>query len=347
MSTPRNDPSADPAADRPAAPGAAAAEDAARTPSQPPVQMAPPLPRRLRPETLARTLCGALAAFLLGLNCIFCVGVLLFPVALVKLITPARSRIRDLCDRILHAVAKLWIDNNGRWQRLTQDLTLDVDGVQTLRRSGWYLVTCNHQSWVDVVLLQRVLSGRIPLLKFFLKRELIYVPFMGFAWWALDFPFMYRHSKEFLARHPEQRGKDLLVTRKACARFSRVPTSVFNFLEGSRVTAAKHAQQASPYRYLLRPKAAGLALAVQALGDKFSSLLSLTIIYPDGVPTFWEFLCNRVPRIQVRAREVQIPQSLMRGDYEGDADYRRRFQDFVNTHWAEKDEEIHALRAAL
>ncbi|MFO0580551.1 MAG: acyltransferase [Polyangia bacterium] len=312
-------------------------------PSAPSHPASPASQSALRPKSTLRTLRGGAAAFLLGLNVIFCVCFLLLPVALVKLLSPSQGRLRDACDRVLNRIGELWIDNNRRWQVLTQNTRWDVAGVENLRPDSFYLVTCNHQSWVDIMVLQRVLAHRIPLLKFFLKRQLIYVPLMGFAWWALDFPFMTRASKETLAKHPERRGRDLLATRKACERFSRVPTSVLNFLEGTRFTAKKHAEQGAPYRHLLRPKAAGLALAVQALGDKFSSLLSVTILYPDGVPTFWDFLCDRVPRIVVRVRAVQIPEPLLHGDYEADAEYRGRFQAFVNDHWAEKDTELAQL----
>jgi 1-acyl-sn-glycerol-3-phosphate acyltransferase len=297
----------------------------------------PSAPGGLRPATPLRLLVGCVAALLLSLNVIFCVCFLLLPVALLKLLAPAQSRLRDGCDRVLNRIGELWIDNNRRWQELTQHTRWDIGGHEELRPDSFYLVTCNHQTWVDILVLQRALGGRIPLLKFFLKRSLLYVPLMGFAWWALDFPFMMRSSKEELARDPGRRVRDLQATRKACARFSRVPTSILNFLEGTRFTAAKHAEQRSPYRYLLRPKAAGLALAVQALGDKFSSLLSVTILYPDGIPTFWDFLCDRVPRIVVRTSRVPIPADLLSGDYEEDPDYRSRFQRFVNAHWADKD----------
>jgi 1-acyl-sn-glycerol-3-phosphate acyltransferase len=166
---------------------------------------------------------------------------------------------------------------------------------------------------------------------------------MGFAWWALDFPFMQRHSKEYLDKHPEARGSDLRATQIACERFSHTPTSILNFLEGTRFTVQKHAAQRSPYHHLLRPKAAGLAMAVQCLGDKFSSLLSVTIAYPDGIPTFWQFLCNRLPRVRVRVGTEPIPPALLCGDYGADAEYRQRFQGWVNGLWAQKDAELDAL----
>src|SRR5579863_10046354 len=98
-----------------------------------------------------------------------------------------------------------------------------VDGLQGLNRGGWYLVLSNHQSWVDIPVLQRTFNRRIPFLKFFLKQQLKWVPVLGLAWWALDFPFMQRYSKETLEQHPELRGKDKEATRIACERFRDLP----------------------------------------------------------------------------------------------------------------------------
>jgi 1-acyl-sn-glycerol-3-phosphate acyltransferase len=205
------------------------------------------------------------------------------------------------------------------------------------------MVNCNHQSWVDILVLQHLLNRRIPLLKFFLKQQLIWVPVMGLAWWALDFPFMRRHSEEFLKKHPEMRGRDQETTRKACEKFSLVPTSVMNFLEGTRFTAAKHARQQSPYRHLLKPKAGGLALALNAMGDKFQAILDVTIVYPDGVPTFWHFLQGRMRRVVVRARVLPIPLALVHSDYTASAESRAAFQAWVQQLWRDKDAQIDAL----
>jgi 1-acyl-sn-glycerol-3-phosphate acyltransferase len=181
-------------------------------------------------------------------------------------------------------------------------------------------------------------------MKFFLKQELIWVPVMGIAWWALDFPFLRRHNAEYLKKHPEQRRKDFETTKLACKKFATMPTSVMNFLEGTRFTKVKHDRQESPYQYLLRPKAGGIALALSVLGDKFNSLLNITIVYPDGIPTFWEFLCGKLQRVTVRVRSIEIPQHLLHGDYEGDENFRAAFQQWVQQLWQEKDWQIELLR---
>lgn len=286
---------------------------------------------------------GSIAALLLALNVIVWVSVL-FVFAVPKFLLPYPPLTRAL-NRILHWIGENWIACNSGWMRLTQKTQWDVQGLDGLNYHGWYLVVSNHQSWVDILVMQHLLNRRIPLLKFFIKRELIKVPLMGFAWWALDYPFLYRHSAAYLEKHPEQRGRDYEATRRACAKFSTISTSVMNFLEGTRFTKAKHERQQSEYRHLLRPKAGGLALALSALGDKFHSVLDITIVYPDGIPTFWEFLCGKVRRITVRMRTLEIPPELMQGDYENDPAFREAMHGWVQRLWQEKDNQIQALLA--
>jgi len=166
---------------------------------------------------------------------------------------------------------------------------------------------------------------------------------MGLAWWALDFPFMRRHSEEHLKKHPEMRAKDQEATRRACEKFALIPTSVMNFLEGTRFTPAKHQHQRSPYRYLLKPKTGGIALALNAMGDKFRAILDVTVVYPEGAPTFWHFLCGKVKRIIVRVQTVPVPRELADGDYAGDPAIRDAFQKWVQQLWLAKDAQIAAL----
>jgi len=292
---------------------------------------------------LPPTLTGIVASVLLGVNTLFWVPVLLF-FSLLKLVLPFTAA-RRVLGRVALWIAECWIAGNSGWMNLTQRTQWDVEGIADLDYRSWYLVSCNHQSWVDILVLQHLLNRRIPLLKFFIKRQLIWVPVMGLAWWALEFPFMRRHSEEYLQRHPEMRGKDQETTRRACERFSLIPTSVMSFLEGTRFTPAKHRRQGSPYRHLLKPKAGGLALALNAMGEKFRSILDVTIVYPDGPPTFWHFLCGRVERIVVRARSLPVPLELAAGDYAGDPAVREAFQQWVQSLWRDKDALIDALSA--
>jgi 1-acyl-sn-glycerol-3-phosphate acyltransferase len=284
---------------------------------------------------------GVVAFQMCATNTLACAGPL-FALAIPKFLVPDR-RLQAACDRALSRIAETWIDGNGLWMGWTQATRWDVEGVDDLAYRGWYLVASNHQSWVDIFVLQHVLNHRIPMLKFFLKRELIRVPVLGLAWWALDFPFLRRHDAETLARHPELRTQDIQTTRKACERFSRIPTSVMNFLEGTRFSEAKRETQGSPYRHLLKPKAGGIAHAIEALGDRFQSLLDVTIVYPGGRPSFWDFLAGRVTDVRVRVRSLPIPADLLQGDYDADPEFRARFQQWVQGLWEQKDRQIEEL----
>jgi 1-acyl-sn-glycerol-3-phosphate acyltransferase len=287
---------------------------------------------------------GVIAFTLLTINTLFWCA-LLFACALLKLVLPFRAA-RVRIDPLLNGIAACWIACNSGWMRLVQQTRWDVQGIDRLAYEGWYLVNCNHQSWVDIFVLQHLLNRRIPMLKFFLKQQLIYVPVIGLAWWALDFPFMKRHGKEQLRARPELRAQDAEATRRACEKFALVPTSVMNFAEGTRFTAAKHLAQASPYRHLLKPKAGALALALHAMGARFRSLVDVTIVYPGARPTFWEFLCGRTREVVVRVRQVPIPAEFCLGDYAGDPAFRAEFQKWLDRQWEDKDAQIEELVTA-
>ena len=304
---------------------------------------APPVVTPARPlfGWLPAPLRGAVAAALLVLNTLAWCGVL-FALALVRLVLPWQA-VRRVLDPWLNRVATAWIAGNSGWMRLTQRTEWDVEGAGDLRYADWYLVSCNHQSWVDIFALQHVLNRRIPLLKFFLKQQLIWVPVMGLAWWALDFPFLKRHSEAAMKRNPALREEDRRTARKACEKFALVPTSVMVFPEGTRFTPDKHRAQGSPYRNLLKPKTGAMALALDAMGEQFHSLIDVTIAYPGGAPSFWGFLCGRTPRVSLRIRRLPIPPEFTGADYAGDPAFRMKFRAWLDGLWQRKDEEIDAL----
>jgi 1-acyl-sn-glycerol-3-phosphate acyltransferase len=284
---------------------------------------------------------GVISSSLLGLNVIFWVTILLL-FSLLKFLLPI-PQLRRFFDRVLTWIAENWISCNSGWMKLTQKTKWDVKGLEGLNYNKWYLVVSNHQSWADIFVLQHLLNRRIRLLKFFLKRQLIWVPLIGLGWWALDFPFLRRYRAEYLKKYPWKKGKDLETTKKACGKFSRIPTSVMNFLEGTRFSVGKHLKQNSPYNYLLRPKSGGIALAMNVLGEKFHSLLDITIVYPDGAPTFWKFLCGKVKKVVVHFQTIEIPKHFLEGDYTGDGAFRERFNNWVQQLWQEKDRQIQLL----
>jgi 1-acyl-sn-glycerol-3-phosphate acyltransferase len=286
---------------------------------------------------------GTAAVLLLVLNTLFWCW-FLFAAALLKVLLPF-TPVQRLLRHGMHRVAETWIAGNMAWMDAVGPIAWDVQGLPTPDRQRSYLVTSNHQSWVDILVLQYQFNRRLPMLKFFLKKELIWVPVIGLCWWALEFPFMQRHSRATLDKHPEKRGEDLAATRAACARFKTNPVCVFNFLEGTRFTAAKHAAQGSPFRHLLKPRAGGIAFVLDAMGEQLAGMVDVTLHYPDGRPTFWQLLCGQVPRVRVQIAARPIPSAFIGRSYDEDAGYRAEFQRWVNALWEDKDALLDRLHA--
>ncbi|MFO7560973.1 MAG: acyltransferase [Desulfobacterales bacterium] len=289
---------------------------------------------------LPGTIRGILSMILVSLN-ILVMCTALFFAALLKLIIPFKFW-RKQCDAILIFISTTWVRNNAFFMKVMHRIHWDVQGVETLDKNEWYFVVSNHQSWVDIPVLQTVFMGRIPFLKFFLKKELIWVPILGVAWWALDFPFMKRYSQEFLRKYPHLNGKDIEITRKACQKFKTKPVSVMNFMEGTRFTRSKKEKQNSPYKHLLKPKAGGIAFVLSSMGEYLNSLVDVTIVYPEGVPNVWEFMCGKITHIKIRVQTRPITKELL-GDYFNDPVFRESFQEWVNDLWEKKDNTIDEL----
>ncbi|TVL54813.1 acyltransferase [Shewanella algae] len=262
--------------------------------------------------------------------------------SLIKLL-PIKP-LQRLCSHALDFCASAWISINGGIEKLLHPLKMHIDELPELSEQEWYMVVANHQSWVDILILQRLLNRRIPFLKFFLKKELIYVPVLGLAWWALDFPFMRRYSTAELKKNPKLRGKDIEITRKACTKFKHKPVSVMNFVEGTRFQPSKHQKQNSPFKHLLRPKAGGMAFALSAMGDQIHKLVDVTIYYPGKIPSFWDYISGRLPEVYLHL-EVKEIDSGMRGDYANDRQFKQAFQERLNALWQHKDEVLERLAA--
>ena len=266
----------------------------------------------------------------------------LLAVGVVKAVLPLGA-VRRACNPVLTGLAENWIAVNTAMIGAFTRTRFAIEGLDGLQRDGHYLVLANHQSWVDIVVLQKVFNRRIPLLRFFLKRQLFWVPVLGLAWWALDFPFMGRYTRKQIARNPELGRRDMEATRRACAKFRDIPVSVMNFVEGTRFTPAKHEGQASPYRYLLKPKSGGVAFVLDAMGDGLQAVLDVSIAYPGGRPTLVELMADRVPEVRVKVRQRPIPPELVAGNYQEDRAFRARFQQWMNAVWQEKDADLARL----
>lgn len=288
---------------------------------------------------------GALALSVMVLNTLIGIGPMML-IALVKVVAPSQG-LRRRCARAVMWIAEAWVDANIAVLNRLLDTRWEVRGNFEPRLDTSYLVLSNHQSWVDIPALVEALNGRVPYYKFFLKRELVWIPLLGQAFWALEYPLMRRYSSEYLEQHPEKKGRDLEITRKACEKCRGMPITVVNFPEGTRFTPAKHQAQQSSYRHLLRPKAGGISFVLASIGDQIDTILDISIVYPEGTPGFWDLLANRVPRVIIDIRQYPLDQQWVRGDYRNDPEFRARFQQWISDLWHDKDERIGLIRQSV
>ena len=300
------------------------------------------------PGFLPAPLRGAIALLLYAANTIGCF-ITMAPFIVLKVIV-VHEGARNFLTVMLMKLGTAWVTINSLILRLTQKTKITVefeneDGFEAFSTRTAYLVISNHRSWADILILQHIFNRRIPFLKFFLKKELIWVPLLGIAWWALDFPFMKRYSKDYLQKHPERKGKDIETTRRYCQKFKYSPISVINFLEGTRFEDIKHEKQESPFRHLLKPRAGGIGIVLSGMGEHLSKIIDVTIVYPENPPpvSFWGFLKGNVTAAVIHIRSFPIPEKFAGKNYETDAVFKGEFQEWINQIWIEKDEKIEEI----
>jgi len=286
---------------------------------------------------------GVIAATLFGLNTIFWF-IPLFGVALLRKMSPA-DRLKRIFSDLLVRVAEYWIAVNNFGLKLIHKIQWDIRGLEGFRRDQSYLVCANHQSWVDIVVLTYVFTGRIPLLRFLLKYELLYLPLIGTACWLLDFPFMKRYSKDYLEKFPEKRGQDLETIRRACSRFKDINVSILSFLEGTRFSRKKHIHQSSQYENLLKPKIGGISMVLAAMGQKFDKFIDVTIHYPEGVQNLWGLLSGKVNRVIVQIHGYDIPRELLQKASRNEEEFRELVRNWIQDIWENKDALLSRLRS--
>jgi len=293
-------------------------------------------------KILPKFIIGSVSFLLHMINTFLWVAPILV-LALLKLMLPIPF-IRKQFDRLLNGCASNWISFNSLITKLSKPIEWDVKLPSDISVNDWYLVMANHQSWVDILVLQSTFNGKIPFLKFFLKQQLIWVPILGLAWWALDFPFMKRFSKSYLKKNPHKKGQDFETTRKACEKFKTIPISIMNFSEGTRFTQEKHDRQKSPYKHLLKPKAGGFGYVLTLMGEEITKVLDVVIDYPNHhSPSFWDMMTGRVDKVIVRAELIDIPIEVQ-GNYIESSQQRKTVQKWVNSLWQRKDAKLSELR---
>lgn len=283
---------------------------------------------------------GVLVLLLMLINTLMCT-IPLIPLVLFKLLSPTKTMRMFMLKRLE------WLAYF--WQRINTIITdinpiqWDLRNLELLEQNKTYLLLANHQSWVDIFAVMRTVQFRTTFTRFFMKNQLTWLPILGQAFMAVEFIPMKRYSKAYLAKHPEKRGTDIEETRRKCEMIRQNPSTIINFPEGTRLTAEKYAKQSPPYRHLLQPKTGGVAFTLNAMSDQVDTILDFTIAYPDGVVSFWEFVCGKLSRVIVEIRTIPNPPEFMTGNYQEDPEFREFANDWLNNLWREKDARMEQL----
>ena len=220
---------------------------------------------------------------------------------------------------------------------------ITVINDQDFDENEWYMAMSNHQSWADIFILLTVANYKLPLLKFFMKKELWWIPFVFLANKTLNMPFVNRHTKKEIEKNPSLRTLDYENTLKSCKRFLRTPSTIFSYAEGTRFTNDKHIQQGSKYKNLLEPKIGGMATALSAMPN-INTLVDYTLVYKSKKRDAWSFAKGDMKQAKVLVSKYKIPENLKNKNYLNDKSYRDEFKDWIEGIWAEKDKKIEELK---
>ncbi len=277
---------------------------------------------------------GAIVILLVTISTVVLTTVI-FLLSVFKLMAPA-GRARNAMTHWLSSLGELWVSINKAAVCL-YPIEWDIHMPEGISHKGRYLVFCNHQSGVDILALQHVLNRRAPFGRYLLKHQLIWVPVLGVAWWALDMAFLRRYSRQELLKNPSLRGKDLENAARACEKLKHIPVSMMTFPEGTRFSRAKRDAQNSPYQHLLRPRYGGVGQVLYSFDDALDYLIDVTIIYPDGTPSVWQYVSGQVKKITVHIQLRPIDEQLRGVDFREDSEAKGRLKSWLNGIWEEKE----------
>mgnify|MGYP000434736180 FL=1 len=220
---------------------------------------------------------------------------------------------------------------------------MEVIYEDTFDRNDWCLGLANHQSWADILLILSASNYMMPNIRFFMKKELSWIPFIYLANKNLNMPFVNRHSKKQITKNPNLRLQDYENTIKSCKRLKRAPSTIFSYAEGTRFTPEKHKDQNSSYKNLLEPKIGGLATALSALPES-KYLIDFTLIYKTDQRSAWAFLKGDMADVKILVKKFKIPESLKNKSYLDDNEYKIEFKNWIEDIWSQKDKSIESLK---
>lgn len=171
------------------------------------------------------------------------------------------------------------------------------------------MIVANHQQMPDILALMMFgwRKKRLGDMKYFVKDVLKYVPGIGWGMLFLDCLFLKRNWEQ-----------DQGAITRTFGRFQEenIPVWLVSFVEGTRITKAKVEKsreyarsKALPlFENVLLPRTKGFVAAVGGLRRHLNAVYDVTIAYPDGIPTLWQYLKGWVNEIHIHVRRYPMPE---------------------------------------
>ncbi|PIE05928.1 MAG: hypothetical protein CSA75_02185 [Sorangium cellulosum] len=213
--------------------------------------------------------------------------------------------------------ANRWLANTWwgwcvTWGQILYDINIIVSGDDVPMREN-AIVVANHQDMADIPFLMNlaIKKDRLGDMKWFVKKNIKYVPGVGWGMVFLDCLFV---ERQWMSDHAsiEATFKRLID--------DDVPVWLITFIEGTRVNQEKLANSQAyalshglkPLRHVLTPRTKGFVASVQGLRTHIDAVYDITIGYENGVPNLWQYIQGLAKRAHLHVRRYPInalPQS--------------------------------------
>ena len=270
--------------------------------------------------------------------------VLFFMLRTTNMILLRQNKVNIYINKVTKSLYFLWININELLITRLLRIQIDIPQINQMSENNWYILTSNHQSFFDIILVQIFCKRHKLYNKFFMKESLIYLPFIGISCWGLDFVFIKRFSKKDLKRNPEKIAKQHNYILQKCELYKTYPCTIVNFIEGTRYTKNKAAK--SSYKNILGPQPMGLSLLMTTMQPKIKQVLDISIVYPDRVDNFFDLFFQSNHKILLSCNIIDVDHSHA-GDYRNDKNYRASFNKWLKEIWRSKDQKISDMKQQL
>ena len=282
----------------------------------------------------------ALSACIINL-CVLssCVFFVFFLVQFLRLFLPKCicQNLMTHYDRICHGLIQLHSKNLRRILKNICKVNLNRYFCSALSRDHSFVMLINHRSHVDILVILAVFYDQVPDVKFFLKKSLLWVPFLGQFCYLMNYIFVKKISKNAARKDPSMIKKQRDLISQKCQSLVKKPVTLAVFAEGTRFISEKKKQERQLFVNLLAPQTAGVALALEASSKYVSDLLDVTLVYDVGFVSVWLLLSGQVNDIEVHVQRFDVAKANLLGDYLNDRNYRKYFSNWVRALWQKKD----------